>query len=216
MIHNNLIVDGRILVDIDYRTGETIYSDTTIETKTEEELVKLAFDVFCREQVRPQFTNIARSYKAIIEALYSTLGEYVFGREYSRYYFQCLILTNKGFFMDILTQAKEKYLPARRAEVESKRKNDISKRFWEIPSITAFSENSVEIHYGKSIIEPFYTPPLSTPEKKFIEEYLEKNKDIIWWYKNGVRSEQFFSLLYIDEYKNTQSFFPDFIVQYRD
>lgn len=215
-IRNNLIVNGRILVDIDYRTGESVYSDTTIETKTEEELVKLAFDVFCREQVRPQFTNIARSYKAIIEALYITLEEYVFGRGYSRYYFQCLILTNMDFFMTVLTEAKEKYLPIRRAEVESKRKNEISKRLWEVPSITAFSENSVEIWYEKSIIEPFYTTPLSKGEKKFIEEYLEKNDEILWWYRNGVKSEQFFSITYKNANDETQNFFPDFVIQYKN
>lgn len=215
-IRNNLIVDGRILVDIDYRTGESVYSDTTIETKTEEELVKLAFDVFCREQVRPQFTNIARSYKAIIEALYITLEEYVFGRGYSRYYFQCLILTNKDFFMSVLTEAKEKYLPVRRAEVESKRKSEITKRLWEVPSITAFPENSVEIQYEKSIVEPFYTTPLSKGEKKFIEEYLEKNDEVLWWYRNGVKSEQFLSITYKDANQETQNFFPDFIVQYKN
>ena len=215
-IRNNLIVDGRILVDIDYRTGESVYSDTTIETKTEEELVKLAFDVFCREQVRPQFTNIARSYKAIIEALYITLEEYVFGRGYSRYYFQCLMLTNKDFFMSVLTEAKEKYLPIRRAEVESKRKNEITKRLWEVPTIIAFPENSWEIRYEKSIIDPFYTTPLSKGEKKFIEEYLEKNESVNWWYRNGVKSEQFFSITYQDSNWETQNFFPDFIVQYRN
>lgn len=216
MIRNNLIVDGRILVDIDYRTGEAIYSNTTIETKTEEELVKLAFDVFCREQVRPQFTNIIRSYKAIIEALYIALEEYVFGRGYSRYYFQCLILTNMDFFMRVLTDAKERYLPIRRAEVESKRKSEIKKRLWEVPTIIAFPENSVEIRYEKSIVSPFYTGKLSTPEQKFIDGYLEKNPDILWWYRNGTKSEQYFSIPYKDSNNETQNFFPDFIVQYMD
>ena len=160
-IRSHLIVDGKILVDIDSHTGEPIYSDTTIETKSEEELVKLAFDVFCREQVRPQFTNIARSYKAIIEALYITLEEYVYGRGYSRYHFQCLILTNRDFFMDVLTKAKESYFPLRRAEVEKKRKDEVVSRVWEVPSVIAFPENSVEVKYQKSIIEPFYTGALS-------------------------------------------------------
>ena len=160
-IRSRLIVDGKILVDIDSHTGEPVYSDTTIETKSEEELVKLAFDVFCREQVRPQFTNIARSYKAIIEALYITLEEYVYGRGYSRHHFQCLILTNRDFFMDILTRAKESYLPVRRAEVEKKRKDEVVPRVWEVPSVIAFPENSVEVKYQKSIIEPFYTGALS-------------------------------------------------------
>ena len=216
MIRNNLITDGKILVDIDHHTGEAIYSNTTIETKTEEELVKLAFDVFCREQVRPQFTNIARSYKAIIEALYITLEEHFFGRETSRYYFQCLILSNKEFFMDVLTKAKEIYLPVRRAEVEDKRKTQIISRNWNIPSITAFPEDSVEVKYTKNILEPFYTGKLSKWEKLFIEEYLEKNPNILWWYRNGVKSELFFSLIYKDSNGDSQNFFPDFIVQYAD
>ncbi|OIO76087.1 hypothetical protein AUJ87_03540 [Candidatus Gracilibacteria bacterium CG1_02_38_174] len=216
MIRNNLITDGKILVDIDHHTGEAIYSNTTIETKTEEELVKLAFDVFCREQVRPQFTNIARSYKAIIEALYITLEEHFFGRETSRYYFQCLILSNKEFFMDVLTKAKEIYLPVRRAEVEDKRKTQIISRNWNIPSITAFPEDSVEVKYTKNILEPFYTGKLSKGEKLFIEEYLEKNPNILWWYRNGVKSELFFSLIYKDSNGDSQNFFPDFIVQYAD
>ena len=100
--------------------------------------------------------------------------------------------------MRVLTEAKEKYLPVRRAEVESKRKNEITKRLWEVPTIIAFPENSVEIRYEKSIIDPFYTTPLSKGEKKFIEEYLEKNIDILWWYRNGVKSEQYFSITYQD------------------
>ncbi len=216
MIRNNLITDGKILVDIDHHTGEAIYSNTTIETKTEEELVKLAFDVFCREQVRPQFTNIARSYKAIIEALYITLEEHFFGRGTSRYYFQCLILSNKEFFMDVLTKAKEIYLPVRRAEVEDKRKTQVISRNWNIPAITAFPEDSVEVTYTKNILEPFYTGKLSKWEKLFIEEYLEKNPNILWWYRNGVKSELFFSLIYKDSNGDSQNFFPDFIVQYAD
>ncbi len=216
LIKNNLIIDGRILVDIDHRTGEAIYSDTTIETKTEEDLVKLAFDVFAREQVRPQFTNIARSYKAIIEALYITLEEHCFGRGYSRYYFQCLILTNKEFFMDVLTRAKENYLPIRRAEVEAKRKGQIFMRIWEVPTLTPFPESTISVGYTRSIIEPFYTGTLTRWERLFIDEYLEKNEKVQWWYRNGVKSEQFFSIIYIDASGETQNFFPDFIVRYID
>ena len=35
--------------------------------KTQEELIKLTFDDFARNQVAPPFTNISRSYKKIIE-----------------------------------------------------------------------------------------------------------------------------------------------------
>jgi hypothetical protein len=50
-ITNNLITDGKILVDIDNHTGEHIISETSITTKTQEELIKLSFDNFARNQV---------------------------------------------------------------------------------------------------------------------------------------------------------------------
>ncbi len=137
-LQNRLISNGKILVDIDAHTGDAIYSETTVATKTEKELVQLTFDAFCREQVKPEFTNIARSYKAIVEALYIMLEEYVFGREYGRYRLQCLILSNKGFFIDVLRQAKQTYQPIRRKEGEIR--NPIFSRTWEVPTITAFPE----------------------------------------------------------------------------
>ncbi len=141
-LKNRLITDGRIMVDIDVHTNEPIYSLTTIEAKTEEELVKLEFDVFCREQVRPEFTNIARSYKAIIEALYITLEEFFFGRGHSRYYFQCLILSNRDKFMEVLKKARETYVPIRRSEIEAKRMNKVVPRIWEVPHMISYPENA--------------------------------------------------------------------------
>lgn len=37
-----------------------------------------------------------------------------------------------------------------------------------------------------------------------------------WWYRNGMKSEQFFSIVYIDSNGESQNFFPDFIVYYMD
>ncbi len=39
---------------------------------------------------------------------------------------------------------------------------------------------------------------------------------MLWWYRNGVKSEQFFSLVYRDADGERKNFFPDFIVQYAD
>lgn len=215
-ITDTIITNGRMFVDIDEHTGEKIFSETSLDTKREQDLVKIAFDSYARERVWPQFTNIARSYKTVIEALYRVLEKYILGPTYSRYDIQRFILSNEKIITEILERAKEKYLPLRRAEVESKRKNEISKRTWEVPTITTFPENSVEVKYKKSIIEPFYTGTLTKGEKLFIEEYLEKNESVKWWYRNGVKSEQFFSIPYQDSNGETQNFFPDFIVQYED
>ena len=70
-----------MLVDIDEKSGEKIFSNINFEAKTSEELVKLSFDNFARNEVGPQFTNIARSYKSIIEALYFAFDNYFFGKK---------------------------------------------------------------------------------------------------------------------------------------
>lgn len=54
-------------------------------------------DNFARNVVWPHFTNIARSYTAIIEALYYSLDYYFFGKSKTRLYYQKLILNNKDF-----------------------------------------------------------------------------------------------------------------------
>ena len=129
-IIDTLITDGRLFVDIDHHTGERIYTEMSIEARREEDLVKMAFDAFARERVGPHFTNIARSYKTIIEALYRVLEKHILGSSYSRYDMQCLMLSNESKITGILTQAKENYLPIRRAEVEEKRKDEIAERAW--------------------------------------------------------------------------------------
>jgi type III restriction enzyme len=215
-LKNRLISDGKIMIDIDKHTNEPIFSTLSVEAKTEEELVKLEFDVFCREQVRPEFSNIARSYKAIIEALYITLEEFFFGRGHSRYYFQCLILTNRDKFMEILKEARTRYVPIRRAEIETKRASQILSRLWQVPSRIAYPEDAQNVNYQNNIITPCFTSPLSGEEKKFIDEYLEKENTIAWWHRNGVKTEQAFSVTYKDDNGETQNFFPDFIVFYKD
>jgi type III restriction enzyme len=82
--------------------------------------------------------------------------------------------------------------------------------------VTAFSDDAVEAHYTRSIIDPLYVGKLFDTEEDFIEFYLEKNETIQWWYRNGVKSEQFFSIVYVDIHGETQNFFPDFIVRYND
>lgn len=217
MLRNRIISDGKILVDIDRHTSEPIYSTTSIDTKTEEELVKLAFDTFCREQVRPEFTNIARSYKAIIEALYITLEEYCFGRGHTRYYFQCLILTNRDTFLEILKQTRTAYVPIRRAEVEAKRSMQTFSRMWEVPQTVSYPENAREVVYTRNSIKPSFVSELTTGEQKFIDHYLEHpDTPILWWFRNGIKSEQSFSIIYKNNQGETHNFFPDFIVQYTD
>jgi hypothetical protein len=66
------------LVSLDDYTKEQIFIENTVKTPTQDELVQMAFEDFARNNVREQFTNIARSYKPIMEALYSSLDHFFF------------------------------------------------------------------------------------------------------------------------------------------
>lgn len=51
----------------------------------------------------------------------------------------------------------------------------------------------------------------SLPEKLF-ERYCENSKNIQWFYKNGDKGIEYFSIVYTDNFGKQKSFYPDYIV----
>lgn len=214
-IISSILSDWKILVDIDDHTWEKIIAESEIETRTQEELIKLTFDNFARNEVWPQFTNIARSYTKIIEWLYYSLDYYFFWKSKTKLYYQKLILNNKDFFINVLKDAKDLYVEIRKQEVKT-RKQEAEKIYnWNIPWSQWFTEQSKIKPYIKNIIQPSYIHFDSDKEELFTEYFLEKSLLVEFWYKNWKASEQFFAVPYIDEYWEKQSFYPDFIVYFK-
>jgi len=214
-ITSNILSDWKILVDIDNHTWEKIIAESEIETKTQEELIKLTFDNFARNEAWPQFTNIARSYSTIIEWLYYSLDYYFFGKSKTKLYYQKLILNNKDFFIETLKQAKDIYVDIRKEEVKHKKKESEKIYTWSIPSSQWFTEKSEIKNYAKNIIQPSFINFDSDWEQNFVEYFLEKSPLVDFWYKNWTASEQFFAVPYTNEYSRIQSFYPDFIVYFK-
>lgn len=50
-VKSEILSDGKILVDIDERSGEKIISDVNFEAKNSEDIIKLSFDNFARNEV---------------------------------------------------------------------------------------------------------------------------------------------------------------------
>ena len=214
-ITSNILSDWKILVDIDNHTWEKIIAESEIETKTQEELIKLTFDNFARNEVWPQFTNIARSYTKIIEWLYYSLDYYFFWKSKTKLYYQKLILNNKDFFIETLKEAKDIYVDIRKEEVKNRKKEAENIYSWSIPSSQWFTEKSKIKNYAKNIIQPSFISFDSVWEELFVEHFLEKSPLVEFWYKNWTASEQFFAVPYIDEYWEKQSFYIDFIVYFK-
>lgn len=214
-IINSILSDWKILVDIDDHTWDKIIAKSEIETRTQEELIKLTFDNFARNEVWPQFTNIARSYTKIIEWLYYSLDYYFFWKSKTKLYYQKLILNNKDFFIEALKDAKDIYVDIRKQEVKWRKQEDNKPYIWSIPSSQWFTEKSKIIDYKKNILKPSYINFDSDWEKLFVEYYLEKSDIVDFWYKNWTASAEFFAVPYFDEFWEKQSFYPDFIVYFK-
>lgn len=52
----------------------------------------------------------------------------------------------------------------------------------------------------------------STVERIF-EEYCEKSENVEWFYKNGDKGDQYFSVVYIDSYGHQKLFYADYIIK---
>lgn len=45
-----------------------------------------------------------------------------------------------------------------------------------------------------------------------LEKHLEASEKIEWWYKNGDKGVEYFSLLYVDNVGNKKAFYPDYLI----
>ena len=53
--------------------------------------------------------------------------------------------------------------------------------------------------------------PRSTPEVKF-EKFCEHSDSVEWWYKNGDKGNEYFSIVYVDNSNRQKLFYPDYII----
>lgn len=53
--------------------------------------------------------------------------------------------------------------------------------------------------------------PRSTPEVKF-EKFCERSDSVEWWYKNGDKGNEYFSIVYTDNSNKQKLFYPDYLI----
>ena len=121
-------------------------------------MIQLIFDEFAKGNVGPQFSNIARSYEPIKEAIYGTLEKFFFEQQYKRSDYQKLVLKNQEFFVEVLNNAKDNFKKQKMGDIEkkiNKSESEGGKTYdRNIPSVQAFGENA-ELHdeYQKYIFK---------------------------------------------------------------
>jgi type III restriction enzyme len=119
----------------------------------------------------------------------------------------------------IIGDALLSYRPVREKEVNKKASRAKRIERIDVPREALFFTDLYEkLPVKKSAMEPFWIEGGmfgGVNEKKFIE-FLEssKNKNIVWWHKNGDSGSEHFSIPYYNSDENREKlFYPDWIIQ---
>ncbi len=184
----------------------------TWEVKTDEKVIGYAFKKLLEKFL--SWLNKSRSRKVLKQSFYNFFNHYLGFVNESDLKTQKIILTNEDFFAYIVSQSIKEFEKIRIEHIEKKETKKIYD--FKIPEFEVYSDIYEKQDYKKSILYPcFIDKKESKIENEFIENYLEAENSIEWWYKNGVSKEIYFWVLYHFEWKQ-KVFYPDFIVKYKD
>ncbi|MBE6809322.1 MAG: restriction endonuclease subunit R [Ruminococcaceae bacterium] len=92
------------------------------------------------------------------------------------------------------------------------------KSFYEfrIPQACLFTYNGeakTQLIMKKNVYQNYLSSaaPRSMPEVKF-EKFCERSDSVEWWYKNGDKGNEYFSIVYVDNSNRQKLFYPDYII----
>lgn len=217
IVDTRLIASGHI-EDVDKETKSIEKKGTLNLPKNDVEL-QAAFDSFVRDNLAP-FAPELRSIKRINDSIYRFFDKAFKMGVDDWTNIQAIVLAeeNRQNITDVINKAKELY-----QDVVGKGKHEIlqNEEPWNVPDEINYNLTFVKKDYKKSIIAPYYAKTSgngnlslfeedSDVEVSFIE-YLEKSKQVKWWFKNGKADGTYFAVPY-SENGVSKSFYVDFII----
>ena len=166
------------------------------------------------------FTNVARSVPSMKAAIFSFFRKYlgVLGRKDAGW-LQKLILDKKNLphFELLLTNSVNAFGIHRELEVKARVEGGEQYSIFEVPYeiyINEFVEEIVPMN--KNIMEPCYLHVNRSNVEKNFEKRIDNDKEVEWWFKNGVNKVEYLGLKYIYPTNRIKSFYPDYVVFYKD
>ena len=75
------------------------------------------------------------------------------------------------------------------------------------------STSKVQKEFKKNVYSGYLSSAeaRSAPEKLF-ERFCESSAAVDWWYKNGDKGDEYFSIVYVDNSQRQKLFYPDYIL----
>lgn len=121
---------------------------------------------------------------------------------------------NKSRVSDIISRAREKF----QHEISNKAQNELKNKKWFIPDKIHYPAGyKIKNGYGKSIMQPLYLPFNTSQNEQNFMKFLNENKHVEWWFKNGVSTKKSFAITYHKSENNKPAlFYVDFIVKLKN
>ncbi|MBI3754404.1 MAG: DEAD/DEAH box helicase family protein [Deltaproteobacteria bacterium] len=221
IVDTKLIASGKI-TDVDKET-KSIEKKGTLDIPKNEVELQIAFDYFARENLAP-FAPELRSIKRINDSLYRFFDKSFKMGVDDWPKIQAIVLAeeNRQAVIDVINRAKELY-----QEVVGKGKYELLQNDepWNVPEMINYNLTFVKKDYKRSIIQPYYAKTKGTDNLSLFEEdsdveiafieYLEKAKQVKWWFKNGKQDGSYFAVPYVENGQD-KPFYLDFIVMLND
>lgn len=221
-ITDHIPIDGVIRLEKVGSVSEPveIYKDISLAKTTEE--LELAFKYFVQDclhagEMFPEQRSVGR----VCTSIYHFFSEELkMNYEKVQREIMTIVLSgeNRQLFIDALNESLKEY---KSKYPKEKNKSVENNELWNIPTKIELNANHQvrKPEPKKSILNPFYESTSQSKtwqtEKSFIE-FLDSNKSIEWWFKNGEGYGTYFGVPYIDEEKEDQTFYVDFIVKLKD
>jgi type III restriction enzyme len=177
------------------------------------------FNDFLRQHMGT-FTNIARSLPSMKSALFSFFRKYLgkYGQQ-DIFWLQKVILGSENLphFELLLNNAVNAFSIHRELEVKARVEGGEQHTTFEIPKeiyINEFVEQIVSTK--KNIMDPSYLQIARSNVERQFEIRIDNDPEVVWWFKNGVNKVEFLGLKYEFPVNRIKSFYPDYVVQYKD
>lgn len=121
------------------------------------------------------------------------------------------VLNNEDRLKQFICEAMAYELTQLQLDVKS-----ISENEFRIPQSCLFTYNGelkTQTEYKKNVYQGYLSSaaPRSMPEIKF-EKFCEHSESVEWWYKNGDKGNEYFSIVYVDNSNKQKLFYPDYII----
>lgn len=216
IVDSKLIASGKIS-DVDKET-KSIEKKGTLDIPKNEVELQNAFDYFARENLAP-FAPELRSIKRINDSIYRFFDkEFKMGvDEWPKVQAVVLAEENRQAIVDVINRAKELY-----QDVVGRGKQELVENIepWNVLETINYNLSFIKKGYKRSIIQPYYAKTGSGNLELFEEDseievdfiaYLEKAKQVKWWFKNGKQDGSYFAVPYTEN-DVEKPFYIDFIV----